>query len=265
MSFHSNWVHARNMMNGSDEDESEEVSLHRSYGKKRKVYPLWERIKLTFFQGLTLWLLIPWLIVALLLYIAFMCFFPELWFKIFVNILLWGFLLFRLTRTLRKRRKFTKKLKKLCKKKNFRIRYEQNFFQSLIWSPDKQDFVVETRDMSYYVRYLTINKYHSTLFFESENLLRLVKDSPRGFFRIFSTKSKIKKYPFDFQIPERYGRKTKKVLIANPVCAEMKTKSPNGGYETTGDGGVQFGFTVHTGSGFLEALTRDDERRKENR
>ncbi len=257
MAWNGNWFHAQNMASSSDENDSEEVSLHRSYGKTKRVYPLWERIKLTFFQGLTIWLVLPWIFVSVTLYVAFMCFYPEIWVKIFANILLWGFLLFRLTRTLRKRRKFTKKFKKVCKKKGFRIRYEQNFFQSLIWSPDKQDFVVETRDTSYYVRYLTINKYRSTLFLESANLLRLVKDPPRGLLRIFSTKAKTKKYPFDFQIPERYGRKTKKVLIVNPVCAEMKTKSPNGGYETTGDGGTQFGFTVHTGSGFLNELERE--------
>ena len=258
MAWNGNWFHAQNMMNASNEDESEEVSLHRSYGQTKRVYPLWERIKLTFFQGLTLWLVLPWVFVILTSYIAFMYFYPEMWFKILVSIVLWGLVLFRLTRTLRKRSKFTRKLKRICKKKGIRIHYEQNFFQSLIWSPDKQDFVVEAKDVAYYVRYLTVNKYRSTLFLESENLLRLVKTPSRGLLRIFSTKAKSKKYPFDFQIPERYGRKTKKVLIVNPVCAEMKVKSPNGGYETTGDGGVQFGFTVHTGTGFLNELAREE-------
>ena len=258
MAFHPNWFHAQNMMNGSGEDESEEVSLHRSYGKTKRVYPLWERIKLTFFQGIAIWLLIPWVFVALTFYFSFMFFFPEMWFKIFVNILLWGFVLFRATRTLRKRQKFTRKFKKVCKKKGFRIRYEQNFFQSLIWSPDKQDFVVETKNTSYYVRYLTINQYRSTLYLENEHLLRLVKAPPVGLLRIFSVSSKTKKYPFDFQIPKRgLDRKTVKVLIVNPVCQEIKVKSFNGGYEITGDSGTQFGFTVHTGSGFLDALERE--------
>ena len=167
-----------------------------------------------------------------------------MWVKILVNILLWGYVLLRLTRTLRKRRKFTKKHKKLCKKNGFRIHYEQNFFQSLVWSPDKQDFVVETKHTAYYVRYLTINKYRSTLYLEGKDHLRLVKDPTKNLFlRVFDASAKIKNYPFDFQIPERgMGRKAEKVLIVNPVCREMKVKVANGGYETTGNGGVQFGL-----------------------
>ena len=94
------------MMNESNES-SEEVSLARSYGKKRRVHPLWERIKLTFFQGVVLWLVIPWILITISAYSMFMIFYPEMWVKILVNILLWGYVLLRLTRTLRKRRKFT--------------------------------------------------------------------------------------------------------------------------------------------------------------
>ncbi len=259
MAWNGSWMNARNMMNGTGEDESEEVSLHRSYGVTKRVCPLWERIKMTFFQGLALWIIIPFILVMIGSYVMFMCFYPEIWVKILGSVLLWGTVIFRLTRTLRKRRKFTKKLKKTCKKKGIRIHYEQNFFQSLIWSPDKQDFVIETKNTSYYVRYLTINKYRSTLYLENEHLIRLVKAPPRGLLRVFSTKAKTKRYPFDFQIPERgYHRNTEKVLIVNPVCEEMKVKSANGGYETTGDAGKQFGFTVHTGSGFLDALEREE-------
>ena len=259
MAFNPNWWHAQNMAHGSLEEEQEEVSLHRSYGVTKRVYPLWERIKLTFFQGMILWLFIPWVLISIAAYSMFMIFYPEMWVKILANILLWSFIIFRSTRTLRKRRKFTKKFKKVCKKKGFPIHYEQNFFQSLVWSPDKQDFVVEAKNTAFYVRYLTINKYRSTLYFEDKNHLRLVKAPPAGLLRIFSTKAKTKKYPFDFQVPERTdGKKTVKVLVVNPVCYEMKTKSANGGYETTGDGGKQFGFTVHTGSGFLDALAREE-------
>lgn len=254
-----NWWHAQNMANGSGENDSEEVSLYRSYGVKKKVYPLWERIKLTFFQGLLLWLFIPWVLISIAAYSMFMAFYPEMWVKILFNIFLWGFLVLRVSRTLRKRRKFTKKFKKICKKKGFQVHYEQNFFQSLIWSPDKQDFVVEAKNTAYYVRYLTINKYRSTLYLENEHLLRLEKEKPKGLLRIFVATARTKKYPFDFQIPPRSdAKRIVKVLVINPVCAEIRTKSVNGGYETTGDSGTQFGFTVHTGSGFLNALEREE-------
>ena len=62
----------------------------------------------------------------------------------------------------------------------------------------------------------------------------------------------------NFEIPATVeGFPTEKVLLINPLCEEIKYKMEKGGYEVTGSGGEHFGFTVYTGSGFLNALERE--------
>ena len=141
------------------------------------------------------------------------------------------------------------------------MRTEQNFFQSLVWSSDRQDFRLETEQTTYYVRYLTIHKYRSTLYFESKNLIKLVKHPLNNKFTIiFEFKPKVKYYPLDFQIPsEETEKRIVKALIVNPVCSEMYYKRGEGGYEATGNAGEHFGFTVFTGSGFIDTVKRDGE------
>ncbi len=78
MAWNPSWWHMQNMASGSlAEEEQEEVSLHRSYGITKRVYPLWERIKLTFFQGLTIWLILPWVCVIIASYVMFLIFFRK--------------------------------------------------------------------------------------------------------------------------------------------------------------------------------------------
>ena len=139
------------------------------------------------------------------------------------------------------------------------MRCERSFFQTLQWNPSGYDFVLKTKDTAYYVKYLTIRKYRSTLYFDSPELLRLIKAQSRNrLVRIFSISSKLQYYPLDFQIPEHgSAMKAVKVLLLNPVCEEMKGKNIEGGYEATGNGAEHFGVFVYTGSGFLETLGRE--------
>ena len=258
------WNLMKTMAKGStpgEEDGQENPPIYRAYGVTRRVRPWAERTKLTFLKFLALWMMSTWCVVILFSLTAFFLYYPEMWVKLLALLLLVILASFLLTRTVRKRRKFTKKLKKLCKKRGYSIRYEQNFFQSLVWSADRQDFVLEREKTAYYVRYLTIRKYRSTLYFEKQDLFRLVKEPSRNrIIRIFFDFAKTKYYPLDFQVPAREdGKKTVKVLVINPVCQEMNVKDPDGGYEATGNGGAHFGFTVYTGSGFLDAIEREEE------
>lgn len=245
----------------------EETPSYRAYGVKRRVRPLTEKLMTYLLRGLVIFVLGIFGLFILLGMGSLLAFTKELLVKLIVWILLAGVIAFFSTRTIRKRLKFTRKLKKLCKKHGFSLKYEQNFFQSLVWSPDRQDFVLKTKDRIYYVRYLTIRKYRSTLFLEKEDELRLVKYPLKNVITVvFDRQPKVKTYPLKFQVPAPlFDMPTVKALVINPVCQDIKYKHPNGGYETTGSGGAHFGFTVYTGSGFLEALTRDNAGRKENR
>ena len=240
-------------------DLSNDVPSYRCYGTKRRVRPLAELI--------TKWLLR----IVLIVFLAVPCLFFVLGLyttlafvrSILVRVLLWVLIavliLFLLTRTLRKRLNFTRRLKRVCKKKGFSIKFEQNFFQSLIWSPDRQDFVLKTKNRIYYVRYLTLRHYRSTLFLEKPEELRLITRPLKNVFTLmFDVQPKEKIYPLKFKVPtSMYDIPMVKALVVNPVCEEIKYRNPNGGYEPTGSGGEHFGFTIFTGTGFIESLKRD--------
>ena len=257
------WLNQAKQSQGSQDDS---VSLYRSYGVKRRLRPWQEKIELTFGRVIVLWILGVLLFAAVMCVIGFYIAFPELWVKVILSVLVGSVVLFRLTRTLRKRKSFCKRLKKLCKKERYRLTYVQNFFQSLIWSGNREDFILETGSCVYYVRYLTVRKYRSSLYFEKPDAIKLVKRPLNNKFTlIFDAKPKIKHYPIDFTIDEKissiWGNKKQiKALVVNPVCAEMFYKAKDGGYESTGNGGEHFGYTVFTGSGFLETVRRNEEK-----
>lgn len=255
-----------NQMKQSPTSRDEGELLYRSYGVKRRLRPWQEKINLTFGRVIVLWMLGVLLFAAATCVVGFFVWFPELWVKVLLGVLAGGFAVFRLTRTLRKRRRFCKKLKRLCRAKKYRLTYVQNFFQSLVWSGNREDFVLETGGCVYYVRYLTVRKYRSSLYFEKPDAIKLIKRPLNNKFTlIFDMKPRTKYYPIDFTIDERlstiWGNKKQiKALVVNPVCAEMLYKSKDGGYESTGSGGEHYGYTVFTGSGFIETVKRDGEK-----
>ena len=241
-------------------DADGSVPLHRSYGVKRRVHPWREKAALTAGRVFVLWVLGTLLYVAGFGLVMFWIYFPEIWLRLLSVILILSIVLIRATRTIRKRRKFCRRLKKLCKNNKYRLTLEQNFFESLIWSADRHDFRLETGKFVYYVRYLTVGKYRSSLYFEQKDLIKLVKRPLNNKFTvIFDAQPRIKYYPIDFQTPEGGNKRVIKALVVNPVCEEMFGKNKDGGYEVTGNGGEHFGFTVFTGSGFLEAVKRNEK------
>lgn len=235
--------------------------LHRTYGVKRRVHPWREKAASLASQIFLIWVTFLLILAGSTGLVMLWLYFPELWVKLLITITIAAILFVRLTRTVRRRRKFCRKLRRLCKKQKYEMRYEQNFFQSLFWSSDRQDFRLETERAIYYVRYLTVRKRRSSLYIESANLLRLLKRPLQNIFTvILNFKPTNKYYPLDFQIPsEQTEKQIVKALIVNPVCEEMFYKRREGGYEVTGNRGEHFGFTVFTGSGFIDTVKRDGE------
>ncbi len=240
------------------------VPLYRSYGVKRRLRPWQEKVELGFSKILLFWVLGVLLLAASLAVVNFWLYYPELWIKVVLGVLLAVLILIRLTRTIRKRAKFTKKLKRMCKQRGYRIYKVQNFFQSLVWSGNREDFLLETEHSIYFVRYLTVRKYRSTVYLEKKDQIKLVKRPIQNKFTvIFDIQPRAKYYPLDFSIENEEalskGSKTlMKTMIINPVCEEIYYKEKDGRYEVTGNGGTHFGFTVYTAGGFLEFLKRED-------
>jgi hypothetical protein len=246
--------------------EDGSVPLHRSYGVKRRLRPWQEKLELGFGKIILFWILGILTFVSSGTVIMFFLYFPEMWIKILL-LLVFGFLLFlRLTRVMRKRGKFERRLRRICRKRGFRLSRRQNFFASLIWSGNRDDFVLETTDAKYFVRYLTIRKYRSTAYLESEKLIRLVKRPLKNKFTvIFDIVPRAKYYPLDFKVienPASAEKRVVKAMILSPVCEEVFYKKSDGGYETTGNGGRHFGYTLFTGGGFLDTLVREAEMKR---
>ena len=241
-------------------DINRDVPAFRSYGSTKPYRPRTEKM--------VKWLLRIVFVLLALVYtfgffvgmIAVIRYLPGVLVGFVFCVLLTVLVIFCVTRTLRKRLKFKRNLKKLCKKYGFSLQHKRNFFQSFAWSPEQYDFTVQTKQKRYYVHFLTLQKYRATLFLESENQMRLVKyPLPNIVTFLFEIKPKIREYRMNFQeSTEGVKLPIMKVLLVNPVCEEIKYRQENRGYEHTGSGGEHFGFTVFTGTGFLNALAREE-------
>jgi hypothetical protein len=241
-----------------------DVPLYRSYGVKKKLRPWRDKLENVVSRVVLIWITCVLALATVFCVVGFCLYFPELWIKVALGVILGILLLIRLTRIPRKRRKFYGKLKKLCKKNKFRLRRERNFLQSFFWTGNREDFILETGSAIYYTRFLTVRKYRSTVFFEKPDEIRVLSKPLRNKFTvIFDIAPRAKHYPLDFNLGENVGsmwgnKRIVKALLVNPVSEEMRYKDKMGGYETTGSGGVHFGYTVFTASGFLESIQRSE-------
>ncbi len=248
---------------------SGDVPLHRSYGVKKRLRPWQEKMELGISKIFLFWILGVLLFVSSVSVICFFLYFPEMWIKLVIGIAVGVIFTVRRTRTIRKRAKFSRSLKKMCREKKFRLTREQSFFASLIWSGNREDFVLETGSCIYYARYLTVGKYRSTVYLEKPDEIRLVKRPLQNkFTTIFDIHPRVKHYPLDFEIGDRVSsvwehKRVVKAMIVNPVCEDMRYKKKDGGYETTGNGGTHFGYTIFTASGFLETVRRNENAPKQ--
>ena len=123
---------------GSQRPEERHVPLYRSYGVKRRVYPLIEKLETYAVRIIALWVYGVFILVGSVGAIAFFIFFPELWVKLLIGVVAAVFLAVRLTRTLRIRRKFWRKLQKLCKKNRYSLRCFVPFTRAFAGRTDRR-------------------------------------------------------------------------------------------------------------------------------
>ena len=253
---------SREEMTERPDRSASHVELHRSYGVQRRLRPWKEKIEIGFYKIFLFWVLGILSLAAILAIVNFWLYYPEIWIKLLLSLLIGGFVFVRLTRTVRKRRGFIRRLKRSCKSYGYTLSAKQGVFRSMIWSGNREDMVLTTQTCEYRIRFLTVRKYRSTLYLEGEELLRLVKRPLNSRFTdIFDFRPRAKYYPLEFRTEDECASETKKlicrVLLVNPVCEEIRYKKKDGGYETTGNGGTHFGYTVYTAGGFLNTLKQD--------
>lgn len=241
----------------------DEIPLYRSYGVKKRYNPTLRRLKNFFAKSLVVFLLLFQLFVVATVGFCFWMFSGELIATV-ITIILTTVFYFINTRIPRARRKFVKKLKKLCKEKKYRLEFKRSFWKSLSWADkDDIDFVVKAGKYSYFVRYATATKTLSTMTFLSKTELLYTKH-PRNnkFTLIFDFKDKKKILPISFPsyIDDNDKYSIKSILI-NPVPMNIERKGSFGeGMEPTGTGEKLYGYTIFNGTGFIETIQRNAEK-----
>lgn len=242
------------------EYKNEKVPLYRSYGVWRKTHPVLDKILFYALRS----------VVIFVLAVLGIAFFTTAWSLLFyadiliATVFLLGvILIFALifTRTIRKRLKLIRKIKRLCKKEGYALRWERGFFSSLRWHDSSPDFILETDKYVYHVHFLTINKYTSSLTFKSsERIEKVVYPLNNKFTLIFEFKPRRSTLKTAFTpLPSEGKKQNIRVLLVNPVCRDMFEASADGGVITTGNGMQRFGYTVFSGSGFIEAVKRNEQ------
>ena len=223
---------------------SGEVPLYRTYGVTKKYRPRLAKFNEILSKSL----------------VSFWFFSGELIATV-VTVILFTVMYRINTRIPRLRRKFTKRLKKLCREKGYSLEFKRGFWSSLSWADKgKIDFVLKAEGITYYVRYATATKKLSTMSFMSKTELVYTKH-PRNnkFTLIFDFKDKAKTMHISF--PEDIDESDKsviKAILINPVPMNIEKKGAFGiGMEPTGTGERMFGYTIFNATGFIETLKRE--------
>ena len=241
--------------------EKGDVPLYRSYGVRRRKFPILEKINMVFMRVVFLWI-IGTLGVALFIAVTTLLLFANLLVATVFVLLVTSIVLTVATRTLRKRIGAERKIKRMCRKNGFDLKRKRSPMMSFRWNTAEPDFELVTEGRVYLVHYLTAGHYNSSLTFERASEIIYTKYPLRNRFTLaFGLKPIVKRIRTEFtELPQREGRLVERVILVNPVCKEMLERGRDGGRVATGNGARLFGYTVYTVSGFTDAVIRDNKK-----
>ena len=243
---------------------TEDVPLYRSYGVTKKVNPTARKIKEVVAKIVTVLFLTVELsiIVVVTLMLAF---YTDVLIATTLFIILFSIFFFNATKLIRRRARFLRRLKKTCKKNGYELEFKRGFFKSLSWARGEEiDFTVKAGMWTYYVKLATSKRFLSSFTFISKNQMKYTKIPRHNRFTIiFGCKSKTYTMPIAF--PENLDGKDKytvKAILINPAVMNIEKKGSDGALLPTGSGEKLFGYTIYTGTGFIETLKRNAEEEK---
>jgi len=239
-----------------------DIPLYRTYGVTKKYRPRLIKFNNMLAKAMFLYLILFEILVVAVAGLAFWFYSGELIATVIT--LLLGSIFYRInTRIPRLRRKFTKKLKKLCRENGYSLEFKRGFFKSLSWADKGEiDFILKADSYTYYVRYATATKMLSTMSFLSKSELLYTKHPRNNKFTLifdFKDKKKLMHISFPDYIDENDKHAIKAILI-NPVPMNIEKKGAFGsGMEPTGTGERLFGYTIFNATGFIETVKRNSE------
>ena len=186
---------------------------------------------------------------------GFLFYYPELWIKVIAIAGLIIILGLSITKPIRHRIKFFRRLKKLCRKTGASCIFRPNFILSREWLKGEADFCIETDSYIFFSHFLMPNKYRSTVYIKQSKEITIITAPPNNKFSvIFGRKAKAKKYSIQVELPLEYHKEVIHALVINPDCQKFLAEKQDGGFEATGNGGIINDLTVYTADGFFEIL-----------
>ena len=246
------------------EYDNEQVPLHRAYGRWRREHPVLDRVVFYSIRAVVIFVLIVLGVAVFSTVYSLLMYADALVATVFL-VAVFSVLAVIFTKIPRKRYKLIRKIKKLCKTEKYRIKFCRKTLRSFSWSDAEPDFILETGRYVYYAHFLTVNKYNSTLTFKTPEAIEKVSyPLDNKFTIIFEFKPKRKMLRTNFKpLPETDRKKYVRAIIVNPVCREMYESDRDGELLATGNGMEKFGYTVYTGSGFVESVRRNESMQKD--
>lgn len=244
--------------------KEDEVPLYRSYGVTKKVNPAARKIRDVIAKALTIILLVTEL--GIIFLVTFMlAFYTDVLVATVLFLVLFSIFFYNATKLLRRRARFIRKLKRFCKKKGYRIEFKRSFVKGFSWAENEAvDFVLKAGKWTYYVKLATSKRFLSSYTFVSKNEMKYTKIARHNRFTIIlDLKDKTYSMPIAFPkyIPED-DKYTVKAILINPAVMNIERKGSDGVIVSTGSGEKLFGYTIYTGTGFIETIRRNAEERE---
>ena len=254
----------QNEETASERISHDELPLYRSYGVTKKVNPITGFLGMFFLKGITTILILSELAI-LAAVTVFFAIYTSVLIATLMFIIAFSILFFHNTKLPRRRWSFLRKLKKEARANGIELEFRKGFFKSLVWSEkDDVDFVAKIGKWTYYVKFATTKRFLSSFLFVSKDEMKHLKLARRGLFAaILNPKNRIKSmkivFPAEIAADDRYSVKA---ILINPAVTDIERKASDGATVPTGSGERLFGYTIYTGSGFIETLKRNIEDEK---
>ena len=252
-----------------------QVPLHRAYGTKKR--ETWLSYFNEHLATVLMVLLYGWLLIMLALgTYMFITALGHIGIVITIIAVVW-FICWKFLRVPRKRIAFILKLRRKCKNLGYKLEFKRNIFKGMKLFTEGIDLTINTGKKVWAVRFLPCYRYNSDLIFVDENTIK-IKHNPirlkssllpsnsrhasRWTFKtenkrsLFDGKVKTLTYSFTDEVLH-YGVKSARALIVNPVPHTIRKVEKDGATYETGTGERMWGYTLYSGSGFLETLDRE--------
>ena len=169
-----------------------------------------------------------------------------------------SFVLWCIFRPFIKRRSFIGKLKRACKKNDFRLRFYSSPLSSLRGFSHRVDFSVDTGKEIYDVMFMSPPRKYTRFRFEAPEEVKIVTGYTKSRIKLIlgvGERVRVRKYGFDT------SPKAKKVLLLNPAPRDMFYYDKRDDRVVMGGSGADFfGYSAFTGSAFINYIVRESEK-----